>query len=292
MTRQLAFLAFAALAACTGSAPQPDETAAAPGATYAGDDVCITCHDDAATAFAKTVHAAALADTSRPEPERGCEGCHGPGSVHSEEGGGIGVGGLHAFVSTETAAARSSRCLACHAGDGPLHDFLAGEHATSRVACTDCHAMHGAKAAPLLDAAPPGLCYDCHGNVRADFALPERHKVPEGVVGCVDCHEPHGTRNTAGLHADENRLCATCHADLQGPFVFEHGAILTEGCTHCHEPHGSVNRHLLVRRQTAQLCYECHTVTPPSHVQPTFRDCTRCHVAIHGSNTDPRFLAP
>jgi hypothetical protein len=51
-----------------------------------------------------------------------------------------------------------------------------------------------------------------------------------------------------------------------------------------------VNRHLLIRQQVAQLCYECHTVTPSSHVQPSYRDCTRCHVDIHGSNIDPRFL--
>jgi DmsE family decaheme c-type cytochrome len=292
MTRRLALLALAALAGCTGSAPHADDAATVPGATYAGEETCITCHDDAANAYAKTIHATALADTARPEAERGCEACHGPGSVHSEEGGGAGVGGLHAFTSGEPASARSSRCLACHATGGALHDFRVGEHASSRVACTDCHAGHAPKADPLLNAAAPELCYACHGDVRAAFALPERHKVPEGVVGCLDCHEPHGTRNTAGLRDDQDRLCTTCHADVRGPFVFEHGAILTEGCTHCHEPHGSVNRHLLVRQQTAQLCYECHTVTPPTHAQPSFRDCTRCHVAIHGSNTDPRFLAP
>ncbi len=32
------------------------------------------------------------------------------------------------------------------------------------------------------------------------------------------------------------------------------------------------------------------TVTPATHLQASFRDCTRCHVAIHGSNVDPRFL--
>jgi hypothetical protein len=51
-----------------------------------------------------------------------------------------------------------------------------------------------------------------------------------------------------------------------------------------------VNRHLLVRQQVAQLCYECHSVTPPDHLQPSYRDCTRCHVDIHGSNLDPHFL--
>jgi len=53
-----------------------------------------------------------------------------------------------------------------------------------------------------------------------------------------------------------------------------------------------VNRHLLVRQPVALLCYQCHTDTPPTHVQPTYRDCTRCHSSIHGSNTDPHFISP
>jgi DmsE family decaheme c-type cytochrome len=281
-----------ALVGCSGSPVHVDDPGPPPGATYVGDETCTTCHDDAATAYAKTIHVRALADPGRPESERGCEGCHGPGSVHAEEGGGKGVGGLRAFTSEEPASFRSAGCLACHAGNRALHDFLAGEHSMSRVACTDCHAGHAVHGGPLLRQSTPGLCYGCHENVRAAFALPEHHKVPEGVVSCIDCHQPHGSRNTAGLRDADDRVCFTCHAEIQGPYVFEHGAEIVEGCTRCHDPHGSVNRHLLIRQQAAQLCYECHTATPATHAQPSFRDCTRCHVAIHGSNTDPRFFAP
>jgi DmsE family decaheme c-type cytochrome len=289
---RVVLLALVAVAACTSTPPAPEETTSPPGATYVGNDTCTTCHDDEATSLAKTIHARALADASRPESERGCEACHGPGSVHAEEGGGKGVGGMRAFAPEDSAAARSRACLGCHAGGSRLHDFLSGGHALSRVACTDCHKMHGGGGHALLAAPPPSLCYGCHQDVQLTFAMTERHKVPEGVIGCLDCHEPHGSRNHAALRDDEDRLCATCHADVQGPFVFEHAGLLTEGCTRCHEPHGSVNRHLLVRQQVAQLCLECHTSTPRDHVQPAFRDCTRCHVAIHGSNTDPHFLAP
>jgi DmsE family decaheme c-type cytochrome len=285
-------LLLALLAAACASPPPPEETTAPPGATYVGDETCTQCHDEAATALAKTIHARALAGESRPEHERGCEACHGPGSVHSEEGGGKGVGGLREFVREEPASARSRACLGCHGGGSRLHDFLSGGHALSQVACTDCHRMHAGVGPALLAANPPALCDGCHQDVKLTFALPERHKVPEGVVGCLDCHEPHGSRHRAALRDDEDRLCTTCHAGVQGPFVFEHAGLLSEGCVRCHEPHGSVNRHLLVRQQTAQLCLECHTATPRDHVQPAFRDCTRCHAAIHGSNTDPHFLAP
>jgi DmsE family decaheme c-type cytochrome len=126
--------------------------------------------------------------------------------------------------------------------------------------------------------------------VRAKFALPEHHKVDEGVVSCLDCHQQHGSRSPRLLRDANDRACFRCHGDLEGPFVFEHVGLVSEGCRRCHEPHGTTGRHLLVRQQVAQLCYECHTVTRPSHLQPSYRDCTRCHVSIHGSNTDPRFL--
>ncbi len=108
---------------------------------------------------------------------------------------------------------------------------------------------------------------------------------------CGDCHAVHAVRSDDTLRAaPRDRTCFRCHAEQEGPWVFEHFGLVAEGCERCHDPHGSVNRHLLARQQVAQLCYECHTVTPRSHVQPSYRDCTRCHVAIHGSNTDPRFL--
>lgn len=271
------------LPACADDAPAP------PG--YAGEEMCAACHTEQAESYAKTAHGA-LSDASRPEAERACEACHGPGQAHADEGGGKGVGGLTAFAPSEPAAARAAVCLRCHGGATALHDFPASEHAKAKVACTDCHEVHRAQAAPLLEQAPPGLCYRCHPDVKAKFALPEHHKVPEGVMACVDCHQPHGSRNRAMMKAHDDRACFACHGDIEGPFVFEHVGLVSEGCQACHEPHGSTGRHLLKRRQVAQLCLECHTVTPSNHQQPSFRDCTRCHTAIHGSNTNARFLEP
>lgn len=270
-------------------APEKPAEAAAP-ASYVGEDVCGSCHTDQADSYAKTPHAWALAASTRPEAERGCEACHGPGSAHVEAGGGKGVGGVQAFTKATPAAARSAPCLKCHAGDKTRQDFTGSEHAKSGVACTDCHDPHKGVGETMLVKAGPQLCYGCHLDVRAKFALTEHHKVDEGVVSCLDCHQPHGTRNPRMLRGADNRTCFRCHGDLEGPFVFEHTGLVTEGCQRCHEPHGSTGRHLLIRQQVAQLCYECHAVTPTSHVQPSYRDCMRCHVSIHGSNTDPRFL--
>jgi DmsE family decaheme c-type cytochrome len=268
----------------------PAVESGSPASAYADQDVCVTCHPEQAEAYAKTPHAAALAGEDRPLALRGCQACHGPGAAHAEAGGGKGVGGLRTFSSTERASDRSAKCLECHAGRESLHDFKASEHALAAVPCTGCHRMHGGTRDRLLAKAPPELCYGCHLEIRAKFALPEHHRVNEGVVGCLDCHQPHGTRTRAALRAANDRTCFRCHGEIEGPFVFEHAGLVVEGCARCHDPHGSVDRHLLVRQQVAQLCYECHTVTPSNHLQPSYRDCTRCHVDIHGSNTDRRFL--
>jgi DmsE family decaheme c-type cytochrome len=256
---------------------------------YAGEDVCTACHADQADAYTRSPHAV-LSDASRPEPMRGCEACHGPGQAHADEGGGKGVGGLQSFAKDRAAMDRSGACLKCHAGAESLHDFKRGEHARAGIACTECHRIHGGVGERLLRAKTPELCYGCHLEVRAKFSLTEHHKVNEGVVSCMDCHQPHGTRDRPLLRGANDRTCFRCHGEIQGPWVFEHAGLVTEGCARCHYPHGSVNRHLLIRQQVAQLCYECHTVTPSSHLQPSYRDCTRCHADIHGSNHDPRFL--
>jgi DmsE family decaheme c-type cytochrome len=285
--RALVALSLVALLAAHARAGDAGEK---PAPSYAGEDVCTACHDAEAESYAKTAHARALADVARPEPLRGCEACHGPGQAHAEAGGGEGVGDLETFGKKSPAGTRAAACLKCHAGAADLHDWKRGDHALAAVACTDCHRMHGGAAEHLLAKPAPQLCYGCHLEVRAKFALPEHHKVNEGVVSCLDCHRPHGKSTPSLMRGTDNRECFRCHGDVEGPFVFEHAGLVTEGCVRCHDPHGSVNRHLLVRRQVAQLCYECHTVTPTTHLQPSFRDCTRCHVAIHGSNVDPRFL--
>jgi DmsE family decaheme c-type cytochrome len=281
-------------------AAEPDAPAgegaagAAPVATeaprFAGEDLCRACHQEQADAYDATVHGRVLAGESRPPDQRGCEACHGAGAAHAEAGGGKGVGGLESFAPSRSATPRSAPCLRCHGDDAALFRVASSRHLVAGVACTDCHAGHRAAAEPLLRSTAPEVCYGCHLQVRAEFALSERHRVDLGLLGCRDCHDTHGAAELVGLRETGNRRCVGCHVEVEGPYVFEHAPVFGEGCIRCHVPHGGTNRHLLLRQQVAQLCYECHTVTPQDHLQPNFRDCTRCHVAIHGSNVSPLFL--
>ncbi len=252
-----------------------------------GDDTCKECHEDIYNWYKPTVHGKGP----------GCEGCHGPGQEHVEGQGDTSKIFTFNAVSPQKG---SAACLKCHRKQEKQNDYQRSAHGMNGVACYSCHQPHAAANLPkLLRKDQVSLCYDCHKEVKAEFMLPVRHRVPEGLVKCSDCHNPH-TRLTRALLTSQNRdkICAKCHRDKVGPFIYEHAASIFEGCTSCHVPHGSLNRHLLTQQNVRLLCLSCHsgTLNPAFHNGATFNagvfasPCTDCHVAIHGSNSAIRFF--
>jgi DmsE family decaheme c-type cytochrome len=207
-------------------------------------------------------------------------------------------------------------CLTCHAKDLPRMEIRRSSHTQADVACNSCHSIHRPATPKLLLAKQQQeLCYTCHAGVRAQFSMPFKHRVNEGSVACTDCHNPHGTASPSWRMGLRPRMVATtvageepclrCHTDKRGPFAFEHAAVRVDGCETCHQPHGSMNPRMLRRPVVFTLCLECHngasgfglqgdgiTVQTPSHnmTDPKYRNCTTCHLRIHGSNSDPRFF--
>ena len=231
------------------------------------------------------------------------------------------------FSFQGSAKENSDRCMTCHVTGKLQQGFNHSEHAAQGVSCNTCHAPHlvnevkdqskGGLSTPqaqffqimsqpdedrwlrnsLLKSPEPQLCYACHGTIKAQFALPVHHRVPEGFMKCTDCHNPHGTPNASNLIRTASETCSTCHVEKHGPFVYEHPAGKIDGCVTCHNPHGSINRMLLVRREGRQLCLQCHTgiheEDPVPHSRLGFQtsgECVRCHVTIHGSNFDVNLL--
>jgi predicted CXXCH cytochrome family protein len=310
------------LSSRTADAQKPPPKAAAQSADYVGEDTCMQCHTDQAEHYAKTAHARLKDEPSWKGKVVGCESCHGPGREHVEAGGDATK--IRTFKH-ESPKEASDTCLACHSGREEHNNFRRGEHWRNDVGCNDCHSPHGEttganRAASvtfispangekpgfaqekLLRGSEPQLCMQCHTETKHQFTKPFHHKVLEGAMKCSDCHNPHGgfEQKQTRLATGADAACLKCHADKQGPFAFEHAPVKTEGCSSCHTPHGSQNPRLLRTSSVTQLCLECHTqvhdvgaVEPsgPAHnLAVQYRDCTVCHVKIHGSHSSPVFM--
>jgi predicted CXXCH cytochrome family protein len=298
---------------------------------YVGVETCSGCHQEQATQFSKTIHAKAF-----PEKQTagvGCEGCHGPGKNHVDAI--IAAAGDATKISEAKKLiygfhgkpqANAERCLICHSTAQDQSLFHRSQHKLAGVSCEQCHSAHlvvpntaspraGLQLAQqaffnvpklpeesrwlresLLRQKQPELCFGCHTTIQAQFALPNHHRVPEGLMKCTDCHSPHGTLNPVQLKKLNFEVCTSCHTEKRGPYVFEHPAARVEGCTACHGPHGTVENHLELRREGRFLCLQCHVdpaATNVPHSRLSFQtrgDCTRCHVVIHGSNVNEYFL--
>ncbi len=281
---------------------------------YVGGGVCKTCHPDVWLTFYRNAHYKSIASGTDPAERTGCESCHGPGKAHVEARGGKATV-VRAFSLMEPQQALAA-CLSCHAADFPRSSIRRSSHTLADVVCSNCHSIHKSPAAKfLLAKRQADLCYGCHASVRTQFSMPSKHRVNEGFMTCTDCHNPHGAAAPSWRMGPRPRMvdaaqaneqpCMKCHADKRGPFAFEHAAVRVDGCESCHSPHGSMNARLLRRPAVFTVCLECHSglgafgrqgdgipTQTASHnmADPRYRNCTTCHVRIHGSNANPLFL--
>ncbi len=235
-------------------------------------------------------------------PHDACTTCHGDGVKHMEAGGDASL--IHALKG----AAGAQDCLTCHEKTpGPHDSFSTGYHSnTATVNCLTCHSVHKSvpKSEHLLAKAPGALCATCHLNQTASFEnKPYTHRLNRGGMTCLDCHGPHAARGEPVKMTMQGDLpCLNCHAELRGPFVFQHVSGSGGNCLSCHQNHGSNNPNMLQWARVDQLCLSCHSQTggpktygsqPPSFHDlrsPRYRNCTTCHVAVHGSNVSPQLL--
>ena len=300
----LAFLG-AALAPCAARGQQEVPQ-------YVGSDACQGCHPRISRDFTGNPHFKSVALADQPPERTGCEGCHGPASLHIFTADRERIVRFPLLTPSET----QTRCLGCHAGDlGKLH-VQRSAHLTGEVGCASCHSVHTPHdAGPLLADRERDLCYGCHQEIRARFEMPFKHRVNEGAMTCTDCHNPHGAPVATWRTAHAPRMvsqafgndlpCLQCHTDKRGPFLHEHAPVRVEGCSSCHDPHGSPNARLLNRPTGFLVCLECHVdlagfgrsgdrIAGPGRAfhnlaDPAFQECVLCHARIHGSNADPLF---
>jgi DmsE family decaheme c-type cytochrome len=293
-------------AGCALSAPQTINSG------YVGSNVCKTCHPDMWATFYKNPHFKSIASAQETPENTGCEGCHGPGQAHVKSPSKTTIVAFSTIPSKQVLDA----CLRCHSQTLSRANIRRSTHTLNDVVCTGCHSIHRSSTPKfLLAKTQTELCYGCHANTRAQFAMPFKHRVNEGFMSCTDCHNPHGASAPTWRMASRPRMvdqslaneepCLKCHTEKRGPFVFEHAVVRVEGCETCHMPHGSTNSRLLRRPVVFTLCLECHNgagnfgrkaagiiTQSASHnmADPKYQNCTACHVRVHGSNSDPMFL--
>ncbi len=260
---------------------------------------CADCHDEVGAGMTHQVHMRIMPFEVQGRTV-GCEGCHGDGTAHMEEGD---PSLIRTFADGDV-----SVCVDCHTAKGAgLHEWQASTHSMEGVTCLECHAVH-------TDRNPLSTCKGCHQEVYAELQLPSHHPVREGKMSCVSCHNPHRATE-AKLDTDMrvNDLCFQCHQSKEGPFIFEHEPVV-EDCRLCHVAHGSVADNLLTANQP-MLCLQCHEphfhaalLSPdgPVDVGGTHRenpfgrygmnrafmtDCSTCHSQIHGTDLPSQALA-
>jgi DmsE family decaheme c-type cytochrome len=262
---------------------------------------CTNCHDEPSiTAVLHTAHGV-LGDVRTGIQDDGCQSCHGNSDDHVARV----VEGqqrpppewVFDGPNASPAEVLNRVCAGCHEGGTAMH-WQGSLHASSDIACTDCHASHPVQDAVLSKASQATICFTCHAVQRAASLRPSHHPIVEGQMACSDCHNPHGSIGPNMLReASVNDTCHQCHDEKRGPFLWEHAPV-QEQCTICHTPHGSIQASLL-RQRPPYLCQNCHdsslhTSQPfsgsnlpggsfPSR-QLVLRGCLNCHSQVHGSN--------
>lgn len=170
-----------------------------PGAEYAGTESCETCHEKEVKGFKGTSHGMRFIEDGS---DKGCESCHGPGSLHVESGG-------------ERATILRGNEAACYT----CHQRVRGEFAQQfrhpvpegRMGCSDCHDMHAPHDADT-ELVQKETCLKCHQEFRGPWTF--EHE-PVEHDGCSVCHNPHGSFNNRMLKERDYNLCLKCHYSTQ-----------------------------------------------------------------------------
>jgi DmsE family decaheme c-type cytochrome len=172
-------------------APDPPAGPAGPASGFAGDDTCLTCHEN--QTLKGTPHGRDR-DARTPAAKQGCETCHGPGQKHVDADDNKGF--IRVFNKQAVARDTSALCLSCHT-KGTHVLWQGSAHDARNMSCASCHSVHAPKSVQgqLTHATQDGLCITCHRPQVLKTRRQAHMPVREGAMSCASCHNPHGTTN-------------------------------------------------------------------------------------------------
>ncbi|MFA5059314.1 MAG: cytochrome c3 family protein [Candidatus Omnitrophota bacterium] len=212
------------------------------GATYVGSETCASCHEKENREYQLSTHSRIEVKGDEIEAQ-GCEMCHGPGSIHVENGGGRGT-----MVNPDK---NPEACFTCHT-EKKMEFKLPYRHPVleGKMSCSDCHNAHGSDSRPWTATSMEDVnetCFKCHKDQQGPF--PWEHQALRD--GCTSCHKVHGSITDKMLVARDNNLCLRCHVQANFPRIGNsnhntrnlQGSCWSAGCHTA--PHGSYfDRHL------------------------------------------------
>lgn len=259
---------------------------------------CVVCHPLRDTLLQQSHHAP-LASKTDP---KGCETCHGNGSLHVE------TGGLARLITRPDRAADGvATCRSCHQEVDSRAFHWKDRHnplLSRDLTCTSCHSVHEpVHATPAATDGNPAsidpetgqevgspevpptnrLCATCHAPAMTvlDGTIHDalgRLDVPLSI-GCGACHagaEQHaragGRRDLVdSLHGTDARhqlkTCGSCHSDEPTLGHMRVGSHFRNDvtCLSCHSPAAPKGQ---VQRDAEQKCGDCHAKVAAEFRQP------------------------
>lgn len=263
---------------------------------------CATCHNDAASAHAASVHGVPREPGGPPRAR--CTDCHGDAHAilaHDEPG---------APVAHPRIAATCARCHASSADHPalpvplvrPVESYLESIHARAvaggknGATCVDCHGSHAIL--PLGDPrsrlARPHVATTC-GACHADVATAYRDSIHAEAVArglrdaptCIDCHGEHAifahTEPASPVFAANipRETCGRCHESMRMSAKYGIGVAQVKAFRDSY--HGLALRGGQLTAANCASCHGAHDVRPSSdprsHVHPSrlVETCGRCH---------------
>ncbi|RMD58724.1 hypothetical protein D6833_12535 [Candidatus Parcubacteria bacterium] len=264
---------------------------------------CGMCHDDAALAYAGSVHGEALAQGAEEAPS--CADCHGEHDILAASDPASPVYPLN----------EAATCAVCHANpkivkkyhipvSDPLSAYRRSVHGLALMSekkfeaatCTSCHGVHDIK--PLNDSASPiywknvpGTCGKCHAEIYQQYRESVHGKAVEKGIHdapvCTDCHGEHEVRSPQDPNSPVHPLrvskttCERCHASQL--ITEQFGLPADRVRTFEQSYHGLAIKAGSLSAANCASCHGIHFILPSSDPRSTVNPanlqntCGKCH---------------